>query len=95
MAIILDLQHAKTYDSIPSSLSVLPDPGNMGVTVGISLLLCVYAEMCATEFSKPSSWIYDFSLLNRSFYHFSNTSRVSAQEFSGVSVKMSFLASVE
>jgi len=35
---IFDFQHAQTQDCIPSSLSVLPNPGNMGVAVGISLL---------------------------------------------------------
>jgi len=47
---------------VPSSLYVLPDPGNMGVVVGISLLSCVSAEICATEFTKPPSWISDFRL---------------------------------
>jgi len=66
MAAIFDFQQAQTQDSIHSSLSVLSDPGIMSVAVGISLLLCVWAEICATEFSKPPSWISDFRLLNRS-----------------------------
>jgi len=41
MAVIFDVQHALTQDCIPSSLSVLPDPGYMGVADGILLLLCV------------------------------------------------------
>jgi len=41
MAAIFDLQHAQTRDNIPSSLSVLPDPGNMGAAGVISLLSCV------------------------------------------------------
>jgi len=45
---------------------VLPDPRNMGVAVGISLLSCVSAEICATEFSKPPYWISDFRLSTRS-----------------------------
>jgi len=33
MAAIFDLQHTQTLDSIPSSLNLLSDPGNMGVAV--------------------------------------------------------------
>jgi len=43
MAAIFDLRHIQTSDSIPTSLSVLPDPKNMGIAVGISLLSCVEA----------------------------------------------------
>jgi len=41
MTAIFDLRHTQTSDSIPTSLSVLPNPKNMGITVGISLLLCI------------------------------------------------------
>jgi len=44
---------------------VLHDPGNMDVAVGIVLLSCVSAETCATEFSKPPSWISNSRLLTR------------------------------
>jgi len=60
MDAIFDFQHAQTYEIIPSSIFVLPDPGNMGVAVGISILSHVYAEICATEFSKPKAAILDF-----------------------------------
>jgi len=63
MANIFDFQLAQTQNCIPSSLSVLPEPENVGVAVGIYLLSCVFAEICATEFSKPPSWISDFRLL--------------------------------
>jgi len=33
------------WNRIPSSLFVLPDPGNMGVAVGMSMLLCIRAEI--------------------------------------------------
>jgi len=45
MAAIFDLRHAQTWNRIPSSLSVLSDPGNVGVAVGMSLLSCVRAEI--------------------------------------------------
>jgi len=48
-----NLQHARTLDSIPSSLSVLPDPGNMGVAVGISLLSCIRAEIYIISYVLP------------------------------------------
>jgi len=41
IAAIFDLRHTQTSDSITTSLSVLPNPKNMGVAVGISLLYYV------------------------------------------------------
>ena len=38
MAAIFDFRLTRTSDSVPTSLSVLPDPENMGLAVGISLL---------------------------------------------------------
>ena len=38
MAAILDFQQTQTSGSILTSLSVLPDPENMGIAVGTSLL---------------------------------------------------------
>jgi len=38
MAAIFDLRHTQTSDSIHTSLSVLLNPNNMGIAVGISLL---------------------------------------------------------
>jgi len=40
MAAIFDLRQTQASDSIPTSLSVLPNPINMGIAVGISLLSC-------------------------------------------------------
>ena len=45
MDAIFDFRHAQTADSFRTSLSVLPDPENMGVGVGISLLACIRAEI--------------------------------------------------
>jgi len=96
MAVIFDFQHAQTKNCIPSSLFMLLDPDNMGVAVGIVLLSCVYAEICATKFSKPPSWISNFAYLLAAYYNCCNTSGgVSAHEYSGVAVRISFLASVE
>ena len=44
-AAIFDFQHTQTWDSIPTSLSVMPDPEKMDIAVGISLLSCVRAEL--------------------------------------------------
>jgi len=43
MAAIFDIRHIQTSDSIPTSLSVLPNPKNMGITVGSALLSCIEA----------------------------------------------------
>jgi len=53
MAAVFVIQHAQTYDSIPSSLSMLPDPGNMVVPIRISLLLCIRAEIHIIFYLHP------------------------------------------
>jgi len=53
MAAIFDIQQNPTEDSIPSSLSVLLDPENMGVAVGISLLACIRAEIYVMSYPLP------------------------------------------
>ena len=45
MAAIFDLRNTQTSESIPTSLYVLPDPENMGIGVGISLLSRIEAEI--------------------------------------------------
>jgi len=95
MAAIFELKQAKTWNLIPSSLYVLLHPGNMGVAVGISLLSCVSTEICAVEFSKPPSGISDSAYLLAAHYHCCNTSEVYAHVYSGVAVRILFLASVE
>ena len=37
MAAIFDFRHTHTSNNISTSVSVLPDPKNMGIVVGISL----------------------------------------------------------
>ena len=41
MAASFDFRHTQTSDSIPTSLSVLLHPENMGIAVGISFLSCI------------------------------------------------------
>jgi len=41
MAANFDLRHIQESDSISTSLSVLPNPKNMGINIGISLLSCI------------------------------------------------------
>ena len=53
MAAIFDFRHPQTSNSIHTSLSVLPDPENMGTAVGISLLSCVGAELFVMSFLLP------------------------------------------
>jgi len=49
VAAIFEFQHTQILNSIPTSLSVLPDPELLFVAVVISLLSCVSAEICVTE----------------------------------------------
>ena len=53
MAAISDLQRTKTSDSIQTSLIVLPDPENMGIAVGISLLSRLRAEIYVISYLLP------------------------------------------
>jgi len=55
MAAIFGSQYAQTrmQDCIPSSISVLPDPRNIGVAVGISLLSCIRAEIYLISYLLP------------------------------------------
>jgi len=46
------------YSCIPSNLSVLPDPRNMGVLVGISLLSCIKAEIYVISYLLPVNGRY-------------------------------------
>ena len=41
MADIVDFRHTRTSDSIPISFSVLADPENMGIAVGISSIYVI------------------------------------------------------
>jgi len=53
MAAIFDLRHAQTEYSVPSSLSVLLDPGNMGATVGISLQSFIRSVIYVISYLPP------------------------------------------
>jgi hypothetical protein len=53
MAAIFDFRHTETSDSIPTSLSVLPDLDNLGKAVGISLLSSMQAEIHANTYLLP------------------------------------------
>ena len=45
MAVIFDFRHTRMSNSLLKSLSVLPDPENMGIAIGISLLSCTRVEI--------------------------------------------------
>ena len=50
---VFDFRHTRTSDSISSSLSVLPDPENMGIAIEISLQSCIEAEIDVILFLLP------------------------------------------
>ena len=55
-------------DSLRSSLVLLPDPENMGIVIGISLLSCIQAyALCAIYFLFQAA-IFDFSQIHTSGY---------------------------
>jgi len=45
IAAIFDLRHIQTSDYIRPSLVVLPDPENICIAVGNSLLACIRADL--------------------------------------------------
>ena len=51
---IFDFRHAQTSGSIPISLSVLPDPENMGIAVRISLLSGIRVEIYVISYLLPA-----------------------------------------
>ena len=53
MAAIYDLRHTQISDSILVCLSVLPDPENMGIAVGIALLSCIRPEIYVIHYQLP------------------------------------------
>jgi len=53
MAAIFDVRYTQTSEYIHTSLVVLPDPENMGVAVGISLLSCIPAEIHVFSYVLP------------------------------------------
>jgi len=61
-AAILDLWLPVTSDSIPNSTVRFLAPENMGVAVGMSLLLCLQVEINVFPDWRPPSWISDFRL---------------------------------
>ena len=52
-----------TSGCLHSSLVLLHDPDNIGISVGNSLLTFLQADICVVGFSKPLSLISDFPLL--------------------------------
>ena len=58
MAAIFDFRHTQMSASIPTSLSVLPGPENMGIAFGISLLTCLEAEIYVMSFILPVNGRY-------------------------------------
>jgi len=53
VAATFDLRNAQTWNRIPSSLSVLSDPENMGLAVTISLLSFILAEIYVISYLLP------------------------------------------
>ena len=64
MTAIFDFRQTRTSDSIPISLSVLLNPENMGIAVGISLLSCIEAEILCHIYFRLQAAIFDFSQIH-------------------------------
>ena len=53
MYAVLDSSQIHTSSSLRSSLVLLPDPENMDIAVGISLLSCIQADICVISHLLP------------------------------------------
>ena len=53
MAAIFDFQQTQTSDTLQICLSVLADPQNMGIAIGISLLSCIETEEYVIAYVLP------------------------------------------
>ena len=53
MATIFELRHTQISDGISTRISVLHDPENMGIAVGILLLSSIQAEIYDIVFLLP------------------------------------------
>ena len=62
MAAICDFQHIQTSDTILTSCSMLPDPENMGLAVGIVFLLCLQGKIWILPVWRSPSWVTHFRL---------------------------------
>lgn len=61
MPAVFGLRYTLRSDSIAL---VSPDPENMGIAIGISLLLpCIEVKMRLITFIQPPSWLSDFWFL--------------------------------
>jgi len=66
MAAIFALRHTQTSDIIATSISMFPDPENMGVTVGMVMLSCILAEISVITLFQPfciSDFRYNMAVL--------------------------------
>ena len=53
VASIFDTRHTNTSDNVPTSFSILSDPENMCIAVGILLITCIEVEIYVLSFLLP------------------------------------------
>jgi len=91
------LQHIQTLDSIPTCLIVLPDPENMGIVVGISLL---YREqnlrwtLCHIHFLLMA-FVYHFQRIQISESNLNSLFVLADHKNVGTAVGISWLSSIQ
>ena len=62
MAAIFDLQYTQTSESIPTSLSVLPDSENIGIAVVTVLIMFIRRDMSTSGFEAANLEFSHFRL---------------------------------
>ena len=92
MAAIFDFRPTQTSNSIPTSLSVLPDPENMGIDMNFFVIMYQSWDTCNYIISAA---ILDFLLPVSSGSVTASTIEKFDTENNGIAVGILFLASLE
>jgi len=95
MAAIFDFQYAQTCYCIHSSLYVLTDPRNMGVALEFRCYHVYHLRFMQLNCQSRHLGFLTAAYLFTAYCLCYNTAGVYAHEFSGFTVRISFLASVE
>ena len=96
MAAIFDFRHTRTSESIPTSFNVLPDPENIGIAVGISLLSCIEADIIVVSFLlRLMATIFDFRHTQTPDSLHNNSDVLPDPENMGIAVEISLLSCLE
>ena len=95
MATIFDLRHTQTSDSISTCIAVLPDPENMDIAVGISLLSSIEDEIYVIANVIPvMAVVFDLPLTSMSASVHTSPTELLDPENVGIAFGISLLSNI-